>query len=621
MLASAFLDPRYALVTLFAIGLAGIFLLPSDLDVMPGCGEHSIGLVLFDSKPDAAEYIRTLWQVEGAVLALSITVIVFAFQAIGSSRYGASIYEFAQDTRIYLVFYWGVVGLVVDGLVLLGLGEGAPNGGAGTWAVAVSLSSLPLVALVFSGTIRALDPDRIHDRRVRRLREEVGRTVEREIFERIALSLLEQRCGRAGVRLRLFSSDPVPEDGVVVQATRAGRVRNIDLSRLGSLQPTSGENAVSPSSPELRVRLGQEVALGQVVVVVPPSAVPEGSSASSAQKKIEKRARGVVKLERDQGPRPYGLARASERLHEEALAVIRSGSPSLYEDVLNAYEEALFAFPDAWRRYGQRFDSDIAGGLHPLGLGQTDAFLTNLAVELDEAARSSARDVAFKAAYTPARLARRAYPPDATALLEQALGLLDVVYRAAARPSPGNDDVARAVKEKVWMHLQEFADYPLAAAVESSETTPEDRRRAEAFLRQVFASYNALMKAMIEFGDLASLRATDLSWSGVFEHWTPEYERPFEGEADRLASEKGEDDTEVLELRRREELKRELVRAKEDFVDLRTTHRYGLCLWALRRVHYAGGGNPRAIPRDGRGSSSTFGPTFRGSRRSCEERI
>ena len=191
MLAGAFLDPRYALFMLFAIGLTGIFLFPSDLDVMPGCGERGIGLSLFDSKPEAAEFIRTLWQVEGAVLALSITVIVFAFQAIGSSRYGASLYEFAQDTRIYPVFYWGIVCLVVDGLVLLGLGKGAPNGGAGTWAVAVSFSSLPLVALVFSGTIRALDPDRIHDRRVRRLRDEVRQAVEREIFERIALSLLE----------------------------------------------------------------------------------------------------------------------------------------------------------------------------------------------------------------------------------------------------------------------------------------------------------------------------------------------------------------------------------------------------------------------------------------------
>jgi len=179
ILAGAFLDPRYALFTLVALGLAGTFLFPSYLDVMPGCGERVIGLTLFDSKPEAAEFIRTLWQVEGAVLALSITVIVFAFQAIGSSRYGASLYEFAQDTKIFPVFYWGVVGLVVDGLVLLGIGKGAPAGGAGTWAVAVSFSSLPLVALVFSGTILALDPARLHDRRVRRLRQEVGRSSRR----------------------------------------------------------------------------------------------------------------------------------------------------------------------------------------------------------------------------------------------------------------------------------------------------------------------------------------------------------------------------------------------------------------------------------------------------------
>jgi hypothetical protein len=468
--------------------------------------------------------------------------------------------------------------------------------------VVVSFSSLPLVALVFSGTIRALDPDRLHDRRVRRLREEVERAVEREIFERIALSLMEERCRQAGARLRLVSAGPAPEGTLAVRATRDGRVRDVDLARLGSLCPTGrvaelSEGAgASPAGPELRVRLGEEVRRGQVVLVLPSPAGMVRSLTSSVEKRIEKKARRVIKLERAVGT--DALARASERLHEEALAVIRSGSPSRYEDVLEAYEEALFAFPDAWQRYGQRFDSDTAGGLHPLGLGQTDAFLTNLAIELDEAARNGVRDVAFRAAYAPARLARRAYPPDATALLEKALRLLNVVYHAAAaRSSAGDNEVAKAVKVKVWIHLQEFADYPLAAALESWETTAEeDLCKAEAFLHQIFASYGALMKAMLESGDLESLKETDLSWSGIFGHWMPEYDQPFKGTADRLAGERGEEDDEVRKLRRREELKQRMIGAKEKLFGLRIAHRYGLCFWALRRVLRAAGGEPQEDP-------------------------
>jgi len=123
------------------------------------------------------------------------------------------------------------------------------------------------------------------------------------------LNLLEQRCGRSGVQLKPFSSDPAPEGAVVVRAPRTGRVRDIDLDRFGSLHPENEEKATSPSTSELRVRLGQVAVRGQAVVIVPASAASGRSSASSTQRKIEKRARGIVKLERDEGARPDALAR------------------------------------------------------------------------------------------------------------------------------------------------------------------------------------------------------------------------------------------------------------------------------------------------------------------------
>jgi hypothetical protein len=55
----------------------------------------------------------------------------------------------------------------------------------------------------------------------------------------------------------------------------------------------------------------------------------------------------------------------------------------------------------------------------------------------------------------------------------------------------------------------------------------------------------------------------------------------------------------VQDMRRKEELKQRVVRAKKELVGLRTTHRYGLCFWALRRVRYAAGGEPQGDPRIG----------------------
>ena len=556
----------YGFFWLLLVGMAGVWLFPSRVCIY----KWSLDLTLFDSTAEASDFIKVLWQVEASVLALSIAVIIFAFQSVPATRYGIKLHEFARDTRLFPVFYWGVVGLLVALLVLLGIGNDAPAGGAGSWAVFVSGSSLLLVAVVFSGTVRALDPDRLHNRRLERLRREVDRAVERDILHTIAYNLLQERCEKAGIRLASISSASLPTGAKAITAPRTGQVRDIDLKKLEVLTNGATSQEGGSSGFELRVYLRMKVLQGQTMLVLPPSASDE----------LVEKAKAVVRLEEEASA--DALAEAAERLHEEALAAIRGGSPARYADVLDAYDAALFAFPETWQRYGQRFDLQASRGLNPLGLGQTEKFLRNLAIELNEAAVSEARDVAFAAAYAPARIARRAYQPDAVALSEEALRLLDIVYRSAARAP--STDITKAVKGKIGMHMYEFAEYTLSATVESWDSSPEERRKAEEFLLQVFAAFNYLMKSMLELKDAETLQEMDLLWSGVFEYWTPEYEEPFAFSVDRLIDQHGEDAPEVLAERNREHTKAQMVSIKERLTRLRTTYRYGLCFWALRRL-------------------------------------
>jgi hypothetical protein len=109
-------------------------------------------------------------------------------------------------------------------------------------------------------------------------------------------------------------------------------------------------------------------------------------------------------------------------------------------------------------RYGERFDYQAARGSNVLGIGQTERFLMNLGSALREAANSDVRDIAFSAAYMPARVARRAFELDAIELSRRALGLSPVVYAAVGRgPTTERADI---VKEKTWRHLYEFASTP-----------------------------------------------------------------------------------------------------------------------------------------------------------------
>jgi hypothetical protein len=221
---------RHAFWWILLVGLVGLYLLPSEVQFF----HLRRSLSFFDDPTEASAFLQTLWQVEAAVLALSITVIVFAFQAVSISGYNIKLYEFAQDIHLFPVLYVGIVGLVVGALVLLGFGNGAPAGGASSWAIIVSGSSFPLLALLFTNTVHALDPDELHRRRLVRIREEVSRAVEREIFERIALNLLESRCQAAGIELQPFLAGSPPPGSENILAPSAGYVRDLIL---GSSNP------------------------------------------------------------------------------------------------------------------------------------------------------------------------------------------------------------------------------------------------------------------------------------------------------------------------------------------------------------------------------------------------
>jgi hypothetical protein len=278
---AAFETSRYAFLWILLVGLAGLYLIPSEVRLW----QVRLRLSFFESANEAAEFLQTLWQVEASVLALSITVIIFAFQAVSTSRQNIKLYEFAEDVHLFPVFYVGVVGLIVDGLVLLGFDNGAPAGGAASWAVVVSGSTFPLLALLFTRTVRSLDPDELHRRRLARIREEAHRAAEQEIFERFARDLLERRCSEAGIELRLFLAGSPPAGSREIAAPLSGHVRDIDPKRLKSL--TEG----GLSGVKLLVYVGASVAEGQTIIVLPPSAT----------KKLTKRARQVVHIEEVEG--------------------------------------------------------------------------------------------------------------------------------------------------------------------------------------------------------------------------------------------------------------------------------------------------------------------------------
>jgi hypothetical protein len=147
-----FLGEIASLFTLGALSL-GVAFLPWGVSLRPLRDEET-----------ARTYLQVLWQVEAAMLALSLAVIIFVFQAVYASRLRGSLRSFAEAVGLFPIIYVGVTGLALTGMVLLGGGRAAPGGWAATWAIVWAAGTLALLASLFVRTLRAIDPRQLHKR-------------------------------------------------------------------------------------------------------------------------------------------------------------------------------------------------------------------------------------------------------------------------------------------------------------------------------------------------------------------------------------------------------------------------------------------------------------------------
>ena len=216
----------------------------------------------------AKELIRTLWQVEAAVLGLSVAVIILALQTFASGRFGRGVRSSARESGLLPIVYLGVCVLLVDWLVLLGVGHGAPDGWAATWAVTLGAVEFLSLFLFFLGASRAIDLQEARRRRRRQAVQEVRATVDRQVLEQLALVRLQAACGAWGVQFQWVLPPPVPPGWLVLYASKTATVKDINLWRLRRVARAVQQKA-SPTQAILLVRLGQRVAQDSAVFAAP----------------------------------------------------------------------------------------------------------------------------------------------------------------------------------------------------------------------------------------------------------------------------------------------------------------------------------------------------------------
>ncbi|HVU78845.1 MAG TPA: hypothetical protein VHC67_14800 [Gaiellaceae bacterium] len=517
----------------------------------------------------SVDFIGILWQVQGAALGLSLAVVLFVFQSVYGNRLGGSLRDFAEETWLFPIFYAGLIGLVLDGAVLLHVGQGAPGRWAASWAVIWAFGTAIALGFLFVSTIHAIDPGSIHELRLRRTRRAVEAAIEDVIFRRVATVLLGQFCEAHAIEYSPWFGRSV-RGATIVKARRAGEVRDIRLRALRRVAEKSHHRGLP--QPLLRAELGRAVRAGSDLV-----------SVDSALARATGRLRRSFRLRRMEKDKFRTLIKD---LHDEAVIAIRTPSPATYSAIKNLYEDVLLVLPETWARYGQLYSSDIEGGASPFELSPQDYLDRQLYEEMTAAAKSGSRDIAHDALDLPIIVAQRALEVRALALTRRMISLWVAARRAMFRDAD-QDDV-RSLLEWSWLRMSEYSYRPQALVTEDT-SDDEARQLGKDALLQVWDGYANLCKGILDSRprDTELLGQINEVWDEPLQHWNPEHSDPDDWQL-RVAIERGEPEDEVERIRGELAANQRWVDVKQELLDWRALHRFGLLFWILRNVRDRG---------------------------------
>ena len=539
---------------LLVVTWTGLIFVPFPNDLNP-----------FATAPDAEAWLRTMWQVEAAALALSLAIIVFAVQAYRSTnqdRYGA-LGRYIRASLLQEGYEQGVVALLITAVVLLGAGHGGPGGSAGAVAGFACLVSIFVLPPLLSGALRTSRRDFLREEREDRLTAAVSEQVDHDVAARHSFLLLTELAALEPIKVEPFgrATGKVPMNAVIANAV--GSVADINVLRLIRL----ANHVRSVGGVTLTTRLNDRVGTRSQLLLLP----------AEAGDRDVRRARDAVKLTTGRG-RDDTLTKYLDDLAEEAVAAIRTGAPPTFDGISEAYVATLMEFPRSWARYGYEYSSSIARGLEFFPTGPVDTIAKQFYSNTTEALRGSSDDVLLTAAYMPTRVCSQAIEYHADGLFRNMIRL-NAAFVAAGWTQ--GSDKGTLLAHQARRHLVEFTRYFLEPRLEQGDIA--DRLRFGGYITLVFDQFNSILKLAVDRGHVEYLRTVDGDWDTLLENWeVDEYSTPpalikqleeasddgQPGAAERLKE--ARDNTQLAELRR-------------DLNDHRTILRFGLALWAWRQ--------------------------------------
>lgn len=511
--------------------------------------------------PGRAEVvIGTVVGVVGSVLALALAVILFTAQAFYGSRYaryGGSLTQFVEVSGLTWTLSLGVTALVTGGLSLASQRAGGPW--PSTWVLIVSSAFILSLPILFWKALEAIDPRRIDEWRLGRIRHLTGQQAWSSALMHLASQAVLQRCEVLGIKYQPLTLGG--GDTTILRAPASGYVADLNLQVIEQLaeRARSGEANVT-------------------LLKLPGDSVQDGEPLVMADRSIDPgESRGLIKLADPPAQEPLELL---DELHTEGLDAVRSAQPTWYESVAQAYSEYVLGGAQRLAQVGLSPDIALQSADWIFARTPLRRLSQYLYEELVEAATGRGREVAFEAIYLPTRIANDATRLGAEEVFSEMVRLYPAVY--ASLQQAGDPPLEHLMRDRIRHHLLRIIEHPLVSEIRGQSDGIRVDRLAS-MIQKADAQVAELIRNAINLRDTETVHVVVEEWLDTLGPWRPEHSRPHPWEIETLKKSQGESE-ELLELENRLGADQHATMRKREVLSSRRRWLFGLAMWALRAV-------------------------------------
>jgi hypothetical protein len=469
-----------------------------------------INFAPFNKAADSKTYLGTAWQVVAAAVGVSVALIAFVFEAFMSSgerHFGGTLRQFTDHTGLLWLFDIAAASLIVDGLVLAGVGSGAPGGWAGFAAAVLSGVTLTgLLVVVPRAIVRILDPVRLLSMRRRRARRVIALTIREQLIGQVIATELHQREAETQIAPNPFARG---DKNTNVLAGHGGVLRDV---RLGPLwRAVRRLNADPAARLELPVDVDRTVSAGTTLAVSP---VELGRA-----RRWDLR-RGFRVAYRGE-PASIALRRALEQVQRQAIDAVARNDANEWRELSRLLNEQLVELVTQSARLGLPFEGAVSDpGL--LRDGPAAAIFDVFDEVLRKALRDGADEIVHIVLALPQSLAYDIRDFDAGGLIARMAGLYSrVLYLtftgvlAERLADPARDELRRTAIDELFELVQRVGGHALGHEAPAAD----DLRRAVTNVRRAMSVVPGVLRNLVTRRDERAFRRALRGWHEVIEFW------------------------------------------------------------------------------------------------------